>query len=242
MVADRWVSTKDVDLHCLIRSGDPRLTPLVYVPGSLGSAQDFRDEMKSLASRTTIAVSPRGLGRSSQPSGGYSFLHRVTDLETLLDELGPESFCLMAYSLGVPVAIGYAARNPQRVKGLLLLDYPAHYPERPAAWLERSLPFAEARGIPGHVVRSIQEESGPADLWDELATLNRPVLLVKGGRSNALDSRDLERYRELPQVSIEVFESSDHEIHKPDYDRFIGTVDSFLQRLDAAGIEDGTEL
>lgn len=198
--------------------------------------------MESLAPRTSLSVSPRGLGRSSRPAGGYSLDHRVADLEAVLDELGPEHFCLMAYSLGVPVGIAYAARNSPRVRGLLLVDYPARYPQRPVGWLEKALPFAKERGIPEDIVRGIQAESQHVELWEELAALQRPVLLVKAGKSSVVSPDDLQRYDELPQVQIEVFEGSDHEIEKPDYGRFLGTIETFLEQLTAPDAVNGPQM
>jgi pimeloyl-ACP methyl ester carboxylesterase len=232
MIEDHWVKTDEATLHCLITNHETALTPLVYVPGSLGSADDFRDEMRALAPRTTVAVSPRGLGRSSAPERGYSLDHRVRDLDLVLESLDQESYYLMAYSLGVPIAVAHAARNALQVRGLILLDYPAHFPERSAAWLEGAMPFARERGIPEHVVSALQREAQATDLWDELETIACPVLLVKGGKSPTISDGDLDRYLNLRQVTVRVFEDSGHEVHKPDYERFIGTIRGFLEELD----------
>jgi pimeloyl-ACP methyl ester carboxylesterase len=150
----------------------------------------------------------------------------------VVESLQLEPFCLLAHSLGVPVAIAYAARNRERMKALILLDYPARYPARSAAWLERALPFARERGIPEHVVKAIAGEAERTELWDELRAIARPILLVKGGRSPAISYEDLHRFRETPGVRVEVFEESGHEIHQPDYGRFIGTIEGFLAELD----------
>jgi pimeloyl-ACP methyl ester carboxylesterase len=232
MIRDGWCETRDARLHYLIADGESRLTPLVYLPGSLGSAEDFRDEMKRLAPRTTVALSPRGLGKSSAPAEGYSFEQRVADLESVLRDVDLEPFCLMAYSLGVPIAIGYAAQNLARLRGLILLDYPARYPRRSQSWLERALPFARERGIREHVVQRLQQESAEVELWAELQSAQRPTLLVKGGQSTAVGDDDLEQYRQVPHVHVEVFEDATHEIHKPDDERFIVTVERFLCGLD----------
>jgi pimeloyl-ACP methyl ester carboxylesterase len=232
MIEDHWVKTDEATLHCLIAKHETGYTPLVYVPGSLGSADDFRDEMNALAPRTTVAVSPRGLGRSSTPERGYSLDHRVRDLDLVMESLDLEHYYLMAYSLGVPVAVAHAAHNTPQVCGLILLDYPAHYPARSPAWLEGAMPFARERGIPEHVVSSLQREARPTDLWNELETIDCPILLVKGGKSPTISDGDLDRYSNLRQVTVRVFEDSGHEIHKPDYQRFIGTIRGFLEELD----------
>jgi pimeloyl-ACP methyl ester carboxylesterase len=232
MIRNGWTDTRDAKLHYLIANCEAHLTPLVYLPGSLGSAEDFRDEMMRLAPRTTVALSPRGLGKSSSPPEGYSFEQRIADMEWVLRDLDLEPFCLMAYSLGVPIAIGYAAQNLAQITGLILLDYPARYPRRSQSWLERALPFARERGIEEHVVQRLQQESADVELWAELQLARRPTLLVKAGQSTVVSDDDLEQYRQVPHVQVEVFEDATHEIHKPDYESFIGTLERFLRDLD----------
>lgn len=235
MVQEHWVQRGGVELHYLVSAEGSQLTPLVYIPGSLGNAEDFRDEMARLAPRPSFAVSHRGVGKSSAPERGYSFGDHVADLEAVLDHLALGPACIMAFSLGVAIALGYAVRHPEQLAGLVLLDYPARYRVRSEAWVEQALPFARGRGIPEHVVRQLSAESEAVELWNDLSVITCPVLIVKGGQSPSLSDEDLERYRSaLPQAQIEVVEDSGHEIYKPDYERFMRLVERFLSRLDEA--------
>ena len=221
MVDHGWCTDGTLRLHYLTTGDAAQLTPLIYVPGALGAAEDFRPEMERLSPRPTIAISPRGFGLSSSPERGYGFDDRVRDLETV--------------SLGVPIALRYAVRNPRRVAGLILLDYPAVYPAFATTWSERALPQARQRGIPEHVVLRMQLESQRTELWDELAHVRAPVLIVKGGKSSAISPEDLERFRSrLPQARIEIFADAGHEVFRPDYERFMHTVEAFLDALDAS--------
>ena len=235
MIEDGRCTDGSLRLHYLTAGDAAQLTPLVYVPGALGVAEDFRPEMERLSPRPTIAISPRGFGRSSSPERGYGFDDRVHDLETVLASLRPPPPCVMAFSLGVPVALRYAVRNPHRVAGLILLDYPAVYPALATTWTERALPQARQRGVPEHVVHRMQIESRRTELWDELHRVQAPVLLVRGGESPAISPADLARYRRsLPQARIVVFEDAGHEVFRPDYERFMRTVEAFLDALDAS--------
>lgn len=235
MIEDRWGKRDGVELHYVVQRGSLGLVPLVYVPGSLGRAAEFREEMERLAPRATLAVDKRGVfGGEAAPEDGYAFEDRVADLEAVLvdEDLGPA--CVMAFSLGVPIALGYAVRHPAQVQGLILLDYPARYPARDDAWLERALPFARERGIPERVVRAIYRDSAPVDLWGELGTLTCPVLLVAGGLSPSVSVADLQRYRDaLPGLQVQVFEDAGHKVFRPDYERFMRLVERFLAELDA---------
>ena len=235
MIEDRWGERDGVKLHYLVQQGPADLSPLMYVPGSLGRAEEFRAEMERLAPRATLAVDKRGIYEGeAAPEDGYTFEDRVADLEAVAAEarLGP--VCVMAFSLGVPVALKYAVRHPAQVRGLILLDYSARYPARDDGWLERALPFARERGIPERVVRAIHRDASAVDLWSELGALDCPVLLVVGGKSPSVSAEALERYRRsLPDLRIEVFEDAGHEVYRPDYERFMRLVEGFLEDLDA---------
>jgi len=235
MIEDRWGNRDGVQLRYLVHGGATDRVPLVYVPGSLGRAEEFRAEMERLAPRATLAVDKRGVVEGEDaPEVGYAFEDRVADLQVVLAGAGLGPACVMAFSLGVPVALGYAARHPDDVRGLILLDYPARYPAHDGAWLERALPFARDRGIPERVVRAIYRDSSPVELWGEVGALRCPVLLVVGGKSPSVSADDLERYRDtLPNLRIEVFEDAGHEVFRPDYERFMRLVEGFLVELDA---------
>ena len=236
MIEERWGQRDGVALRYLVQEGSAGLVPLVYVPGSLGRAGEFRTEMERLAPRPTLAVDKRGLFEGeAAPELGYAFGDRVADLEAVVADarLGPA--CVMAFSWGVPIALGYAVRHPERVRGLVLLDYPARYLARDDAWLERALPFARERGIPERVVRAIHRDSAPVELWSALEALTCPVLLVVGGRSPSVSAEDLARYRSaLPDLRVEVFEDAGHEVFRPDYERFMRLIEGFLEGLDDA--------
>lgn len=83
MIQDAWALSGGVRIHYL-DSGeekDPARLPLMYIPGSLGSAEDFRAEMEKLLPRHTIAVSWRGAGKSDAPERGYTLEDQVADAE-----------------------------------------------------------------------------------------------------------------------------------------------------------------
>lgn len=220
-------------LQYLMHRGDEGLTPLVYVPGSLGDADDFRAEMSWLEPRTTVAISKRGVGGSSAPERGYTLQDRVSDLGAVLDRLQIAPACVMAFSAGVPIALSYALQHPDRVRAMILLDYPAVSKRLTERWSEQVKPFAASRGIPEHVIRAMISESSTIELWDGLERITCPVLLIVGGQSPYVTDEDLERYRKAwPQLQLEVFEDSGHEVFRPDYERFMQAVERFLLEVD----------
>ncbi|WP_052809881.1 alpha/beta fold hydrolase [Streptomonospora alba] len=71
----------------------------------------------------TIALDQRGHGRSAKPAGGYTADHFCADLGALLDELGCDRAVLCGHSLGARNAVVLAAARPERVAGVVAVDY-----------------------------------------------------------------------------------------------------------------------
>jgi pimeloyl-ACP methyl ester carboxylesterase len=204
----------------------------MYIPGALESAENFRSEMEKLAPRRTLAISWRGASKSDAPETGYSLEDQVADAEAVMEAALKGRFCLMAYSTGVPRAIGLAARHPRRVAGLILIDYPARYPAIPESWAERVL--SSSQKIPERAVWAVQRESREVLLWDRLREIRCPVLVLRGGgEGSLLKEADAALFRErLSRVEIAVMPEAGHDVWNPDYDRFFRTVVSFLEERD----------
>jgi pimeloyl-ACP methyl ester carboxylesterase len=98
--------------------------PVVLVHGLGGSAEHWRPQLDHLrADRRALAVELRGHGGSEPPADGdYGIGRLADDLGAAVDDLGLESFVLAGHSLGASVAVEYAARHPERVAALLLVD------------------------------------------------------------------------------------------------------------------------
>jgi len=69
-----------------------------------------------------IAYDLRGRGDSDKPEKGYSLQIHCQDLGGLLDHFGLKKAILMGHSLGAAIALCFAARSPQRVSKLILVD------------------------------------------------------------------------------------------------------------------------
>lgn len=72
--------------------------------------------------RTFVRFDHRGIGLSEREVSDLSLDARVSDLAAVVDHLGAEEVDLLGVISGGPVAIAYAARNPARVRRLILLD------------------------------------------------------------------------------------------------------------------------
>jgi pimeloyl-ACP methyl ester carboxylesterase len=69
-----------------------------------------------------IAMDLRGRGLSDKPATGYSIDSHCKDVLALMDDLGLKRPVLMGHSLGAFISLVFAARTPQRVDRLILVD------------------------------------------------------------------------------------------------------------------------
>ncbi|HSW12844.1 MAG TPA: alpha/beta hydrolase [Solimonas sp.] len=105
--------------------GQPgELPDIVLESGGLGSSDDWRHVEGLLARHTRVLAYDRaGMGQSPADEAGYSASAVTARLTALLDRLQwKRPVLLVGYSLGGLYARQFAASQPQRVAGLILLD------------------------------------------------------------------------------------------------------------------------
>lgn len=236
-IAERWAESDGLRLHYLVgnvdQSAPPDLTPLAFVPGGLGAADDYVPDMPVFAPRLCLAMSLRGQGRSDAPRSGYTLDDYVGDVAAVVAGSELERPCLMAYSMAVPIAVAYAARHPSRLSGLILGDYPPVYPDLPPEWVDSAV-LTLGRLSQRHVMEAMQVESSEIDLWDQLSQITCPVLVMRGDRPGAkLGPEEAKRYRHaLSDPRVVVFPHSGHALWEPDDGRFFQVMQTFLAELD----------
>ncbi len=122
----RYVTSSDGTRIATWRLG--KGTPLILVRPiwSLPTALHWlspsdRGHLERLAGkRTVIMYDNRGQGLSDREAGDLSLEARTADLAAVVQSLGVRPFDLMAMANSAPVAIAYAADNPDRVRCLVL--------------------------------------------------------------------------------------------------------------------------
>jgi len=108
--------------------GDGSGTPLVLVNGGPGfdhvymHCSDAWDRLS--AGRKVVFYDQRGNGRSSKLKEGQSCLlaDQIADLDALRVRLGLEKMDLLGHSWGGYLVMAYAARHPERIKHLIIVD------------------------------------------------------------------------------------------------------------------------
>ncbi len=108
--------------------------PVVLVLHGITATQmAWLEVANQLPSVTLLAPDLRGRGRSAQLPGPYGFRAHVADLVALLDATGCSRVVVVGHSMGGFVALELAARHPDRVSRLVLVDggLPTGLPDDP---------------------------------------------------------------------------------------------------------------
>ena|GEM_PF-6386773 len=127
---ERWVATGDVQLKVLDWGGSgPQ--PVLCLHGIAGNAWLWNALASRLAddlgqTHRVLSVDMRGHGDSSKPTGPYTPEAVGRDLIALCDQLGGAPVTLIGHSRGGWQAAYLAARWPERVSRLVLVD-PARF-------------------------------------------------------------------------------------------------------------------
>ena len=109
--------------------------PIVMVHGNPTWSFYYRGLIQSLRGRyRVLAPDHIGCGYSDKPSDAayrYTLAERICDLEAFLDDLAlEEPITLIAHDWGGMIAMGWAARHPERVARIVLMNTAAfHLPD-----------------------------------------------------------------------------------------------------------------
>jgi len=233
-----FVSNAAVRLHVLDNGRVRASPPVLVVPGMGERADEYAWMLGRLGGRRVLVADLRGRGRSDAPHAGYAWEDHVGDLRAVVESLGLERPILVAFSRGSSYALGYALAFPDRVRGLVVGDYPARHVGLRAEFAERQLRL-EIRGVPvaqrmpGHAVLGVVAESREVPLWDRLTELSCPVLVVRGGRRGAVVTDELaEQWRtSLPSVEMAAIAGAGHDLWSRDPDAYLAVLLPFLEKI-----------
>jgi len=150
------VSEQTVELH-VERQGTGDAVVLAH--GFGGSARNFRVQAKALAGEATVLTyDARGHARSAAPDRAEAYgLERLIDDYERVAAQGGAWVVAGGISLGALTALGFAARRPERVRGLLLASLPGT-DEKRRRW---ALDFAAA------IEQQGLDAAGSAFVWGE---------------------------------------------------------------------------
>lgn len=146
----------------------------------------------------------RGHGLSDKPEGPQPVERHADDLRDLLDAVGWDRAVVTGASMGGCISLAFAARYPQRVSGLGLIDTTAWYgPDAPEKWEERGqkamqdgmatlIAFQKSRWV---TERFLGERPDVIEQATSVFLANRPEIYLETCRMlGAADMRHLPKF------------------------------------------------
>ncbi len=103
------------------QGGDP---PIVLLHGLSANANEFLGLIDSglAPAHRVIAPDLRGRARTAKPSSGYSMADHAHDVLALMDHLSLRTVVLGGHSFGGLLSIYMAARHPERISKVIVID------------------------------------------------------------------------------------------------------------------------
>lgn len=182
-------------------------TPVLFVPGMSGDASVWENNVALVnaldvaGKRKLIAVSLRGRGASDCPDTGWTPQDHQSDIAAVIraEKLG--HYHLIAHSMGVAYAIGFALSRPRdEIDSFIAADYPPTVFQVNEEWASavesQEPPLTFDRRMPRHVLR----EQGSQDYAERLNELIMPMLVILGQKS--MDPDVEEQYRKAPRHRV----------------------------------------
>lgn len=119
----RMIATAEgVDIYVRFGGAGPAIV-LIHGFGDTGDM--WAPLAQELAQTHTVIVPDlRGMGRSSQPAGGYDKKTQAGDIRAVVTRLGQDRAIVVGHDIGTMVAYAYAARYPDTVDKLVVMDAP----------------------------------------------------------------------------------------------------------------------
>ncbi len=118
---DKWADVADLQVRYLDWGGNG--PPILALHGLASSANWYERVANHLISDYRIvAPDQRGHGKTTQAHSGYDWQTLASDLVGLMDHLGIEQAAVLGHSWGGHVASNLAARFPQRISHLVMID------------------------------------------------------------------------------------------------------------------------
>jgi len=100
--------------------------PGVVLIHGFGDTGDMWGPLATRLARTHTVIVPdlRGMGRSSKAAGGYDKKSQAADIRAVVEKLGLDRTAVVGHDIGTMVAYAYAARYPDKVTRLVVMDAP----------------------------------------------------------------------------------------------------------------------
>jgi long-chain acyl-CoA synthetase len=207
--------------------GQPASPVLFFVQGAGGHALQWVNQLRHFSQHhRCIAPDLRGHGRSDKPRDGYTVDRVTADLVAVLDGLDiREPVVLLAHSAGGLLAINFAARHPERLSKLALVNTAAQLPlsklmrlalHIPSVLMVLIRPFLQRRGrfnAPPRVFKTfVMNSVGSWQGWELLPEITTPTLVIAGQRDwYVRPSLSRRTAYGMPRARLEIIKAAGHQ-------------------------------
>ncbi len=272
---DRTATVGALALHYL-DWGTPGRPALVCLHGITQTAHSWDEVAPTLAKTHHVrALDQRGHGDSTwAPDGDYRIATQNQDVEGFLGAIDAAPAILVALSMGGLVALTLAARRPELVRALVVVDIA---PEVQRGGVDNIRSFVAATDEldtfedfvqrahsfnPRRSLDNIRERlrhnlkqlpsgrwtwkydpalrhparvaDGMHDLWEEVARIRCPVLIVRGGESDILAPEVAARFGGVVGAEVRTVPGAGHSVMGDNPAGFLAAVAPFLAGLPPA--------
>jgi pimeloyl-ACP methyl ester carboxylesterase len=258
--AQSWIAGPAGNLF-LRDSGESERLPVLFVHSLAGNGGQWALQLDHLGRhRRALALDLRGHGDSDPADDGtYDVTSLAADVAAVADQCSLRRFVLAGHSLGAAVAIAYAARHPERVAGLLLVDPNGDQTRIPRGQIEpflaalRADPLGEIESYFRQLVaggdreaarwvledlRLTHEEAIPAAVAGAVEFAPLPALARYGGPTLAviseMNSLPYSLHQLLPDLPVHLMRGTGHWLMMDRPELFNQVLDGFLDRIESA--------
>jgi pimeloyl-ACP methyl ester carboxylesterase len=117
----KYETINDIRIHYL--EWDSAGPPIILLHGMNDDAGIWESFAPLLASEYhVIAPDRRGTGSSGKPKDGYNFPTLISDISLLINKLGIGPVILIGHSFGAEIALSMAARQPELIRSVVMID------------------------------------------------------------------------------------------------------------------------
>jgi len=226
---EKFTDSNGVVIQYLVENYSPGEIPLVIIPGAVVGAEDIYNDIKDFLDLYCIIISIRGRGKSASPLQGYTKDDQVSDIEAVLNNEGLDRIFLLGHSFGASLAAYYSIKNPEKISGLILADFPPEYPGYSPEWaqyIKNNLSGVDDNFLSGMVRDGVYE-----DFTDELAKCDFKKLFLKGSGSDSLlkpgKAEDL--ISRIPTASLKVINGAGHELFNEKPGETLQVIEEFIK-------------
>ncbi len=224
--------------------------PLLWLHGGMGAGADWRYVFPvDPAGFRLVLPDMRGHGRSTNPSGAFTFRQAALDAFALLDCLAIDRVRAVGLSGGGITLLHMATLHPSRIEAMIVVSAPPYFPAQARAiqakFSEEMLPEAERRAMRE---RHVHGEAQIQALFDQvrglasdhhdvnftpplLSTITAETLIVFGDRDFLYPvGLAFELYAAIPRSFLWVVPNGSHgPIFGSNSAPFVATATAFLK-------------